>query len=115
MTTWRRKFTSLLVAEWFTFSMLQCKSRAIRNFKVCVWYAIWKRFLTTFEDVRTELFTNAYSQLGAADVLPDDRYHKEGATVIRELLKNKSISDRKYFSLVGRKVGKELLDTNVFA
>jgi hypothetical protein len=60
------------------------------------------------------MFNEAKSQLTSAEILPDDRYHKEGAAIICKLLKG-SISDDVYFKLVGRKVGNRLLETNVFA
>jgi hypothetical protein len=67
-------------------------------------------FLTTFTDVRKDMFRDAESQLTLAEILPGDRYHKEGATVIRELLKKGSISNKAYFDLVGREVGRRLLE-----
>src|SRR5271155_3233973 len=72
-------------------------------------------FLTTFTDVRKNMFHDAKSQLTLAEILPHDRYHKEGATIIRELLKEGSISNKAYFNLVGYEIGDELLEKNVFA
>jgi hypothetical protein len=74
-----------------------------------------KQFLTAFIAVRKKLFTDAKGQLNSAEVLPDLRYHKKGAKIIRELLKKGSISENAYYSLVGRVTGRKLLETNVFA
>ena len=48
-------------------------------------------------------------------ILPDSRYHAQGAAVISELLKKGSISKKDYNSIVGRYLGDKLLETNVFA
>ena len=64
--------------------------------------------------MRNQLFVDAKGQLAIAGVLPGGRYHKEGAMIIREHLKNGSTSDSKYFSLVGE-VGGKLLDANANA
>ena len=61
------------------------------------------------------MFRDAKSQLTLAELLSHDRYHKDGATIIRELLKKESISDEAYFDLIGREVGNKLLEANVFA
>jgi hypothetical protein len=74
-----------------------------------------KQFLTAFIDVRKKLFSDAASQLNSAQVLSDLSYHEEGAKIIRELLKKGSISEKAYYSLVGRVTGGKLLETNVFA
>lgn len=72
-------------------------------------------FLTTFTDVRKNMFRDAQSQLALAEILPHDRYHESGAMIIRELVKKGCISYDAYFDLVGREVGNRLLETNVFA
>jgi hypothetical protein len=69
----------------------------------------------TFEDIRREMYSDAQSQLNSAQVLSDLSYHAEGAKIIRELLKKGSISEKAYYSLVGRITGGKLLETNVFA
>jgi len=61
------------------------------------------------------MFRDAEGQLTLAEILPHDRYHKEGATIISELLEKGSISSKAYFDLVGREVGSRLLEKNVFA
>jgi hypothetical protein len=68
----------------------------------------------TLEEIRREMFSDAASQLNSAQVLSDLSYH-EGAKIIRELLKKGSISEKAYYSLVGRVTGAKLLETNVFA
>jgi hypothetical protein len=84
---------------------------------MCIVYSIESKdwFLTTFIDIRKNMFRDAESQLALAEILPHDRYHKEGVTIIRELLKRGSISYKAYFDLVGREAGNRLLKTNVFA
>jgi len=77
---------------------------------------MWKvGFLTAFPDIRQKMFSKTESELQAAEVYPDYRYHEHGATIIRELLKKGSISLKTYNSLVGVDTGKKLLETNVFA
>ena len=61
------------------------------------------------------MFYNAKSQLETAEIVPGCRYHKDGAAIIRELLKKGFISDSTYNKLVGIKIGKKLLETNIFA
>jgi len=60
------------------------------------------------------MFSNAKSLLKSAEILPGHCYHKEGAVIIRELLKKESISDDTYYGLVGVGAGAKLLRTNVF-
>ena len=72
-------------------------------------------FSPLFTDVRKRMFRVAKSQLTLAEILPYDRYHKEGAKIIHELLKKGSMSNKAYFDLVGLEVGSRLLETNVFA
>jgi hypothetical protein len=74
-----------------------------------------KQFLTAFIAVRKKLFSDAKRQLNSAEVLPDLRYHKEGAKIVRELFKKGSISEDAYYSLVGRVAGGKLLETDIFA
>ncbi|OLE53256.1 MAG: hypothetical protein AUG51_14035 [Acidobacteria bacterium 13_1_20CM_3_53_8] len=61
------------------------------------------------------MFSNIRSQLKSAKILPERRYHKDGAKIVRELLKKASISEDTYYSLVGADTGDKLLETNVFA
>ena len=61
------------------------------------------------------MFSNAKNQLESAEILPGHCYHKEGAVIIRELLKKESISDDTYYGLIGVGAGDKLLKTNVFA
>jgi hypothetical protein len=61
------------------------------------------------------MFSNIISQLISAEILPEHHYHKDGATIIRELLKKGSISEDTYYGLVGAGTGDKLLETNVFA
>ena len=72
-------------------------------------------FSPLFTDVCKNMFRDAESQVTLAEILPYDRYHKEGTTIICELLKRGSISSKAYFDLVGREAGNRLLKTNVFA
>jgi hypothetical protein len=74
-----------------------------------------KQFLTAFTDLRKEMFSDIRSQLKSAEILPERRYHKDGAKIIRELLKNGSISEDTYSRLVGADTGDKLLETNAFA
>ena len=61
------------------------------------------------------MFYDAERQLKTAEVLPGCRYHKDGAGIIRELLKKGFISKETYYDLVGIEIGDKLLETNVFA
>ena len=72
-------------------------------------------FSPLFTEVRSAMLSDAKSQLAFAMVLPHDSYHKEGATIIHELLEKGSISSDRYFDLLGPEVGDTLLETNVFA
>jgi len=54
-------------------------------------------------------------ELETASILPGDRYHKDGAVIIRELLKKECISEDAYRGLIDVDTGKKLLETNVFA
>jgi len=69
----------------------------------------------TLEDIREAMLSKAQSQLMSAEVLPDRRYHKDGAKIIRELLKKGSISEKAYYSLVGANTGDKLLEQDIFA
>ena len=53
--------------------------------------------------------------LKSAEILPGRRYHKDGAVIIRELLKKGSISDDTYYGLVDADTRDKLLEKNVFA
>jgi hypothetical protein len=74
-----------------------------------------KQFLTAFIDIRRKMFSEAKSELESAEILPTGRYHKEGAVIIRELLKKGSISESAFYDLVNRDIGRKLLEKNVFA
>ena len=69
----------------------------------------------THETMRKTMFSNAKSQLKSAEILPDLRYHKDGAKIVRELLKKGSISEDAYYSLIGYVTGGKLLEANTFA
>ena len=56
------------------------------------------------------MFADVRGQLRIAGILPEFRYHKQGAAIISELLKKGSISKQDYYRLVGRKIGAELLE-----
>jgi len=73
------------------------------------------QFLTAFIALRTTLFSNIEGELGSAEILPKHRYHKEGAAILRELLKKGSISRSTLYDLAGVGTGKTLLEKNVFA
>ena len=49
-------------------------------------------FSPFFTDLRIDMLRDSKTQLEIANVLPKQRYHKEGATIIRELLEKGSIS-----------------------
>jgi hypothetical protein len=74
-----------------------------------------KQFLTAFTAIRQTLFSDTKSQLMSAEILPDRRYHKAGAKIVRELLKKGFISEDVYYTLVGADTGDKLLETNIFA
>ena len=65
--------------------------------------------------MRQTMFYEAESQLKAAELLPERRYHRPGGGVINEILKKGSISSGDYYQLVGAYTGDRLLETNVFA
>ena len=69
----------------------------------------------TLEDVRKAMFSKAKGQLTSAEILPNSRYHKDGAKIVRELIKKGSISEDAYYSLVGRDTGNKLLEKDIFA
>jgi hypothetical protein len=72
-------------------------------------------FLTTFTAIRKEMIFDAEGELQSAEILPQHRYHKEGAAILRELLKKGSISRSTLYGLVGVDTGNRFLETNVFA
>jgi len=80
-------------------------------------YAIQKtnKVLTAFTVTRDRLFSKARGQLTSPEILPGSRYHKDGAKIVRELIKQGSISEDAYYNLVGRDTGNKLLETNIFA
>ena len=65
--------------------------------------------------MRDTMFTNVVEQLESAEILPKNRYHKEGAAILRELLAKGSISRSTLYDLVGVDTGDKLLETNIFA
>jgi hypothetical protein len=65
--------------------------------------------------MRDEIFSDTKNQLMSAETLPGRRYHKDGAKIVRELLKKGSISENAYYNLVGPDTGDKLLETNIFA
>jgi hypothetical protein len=64
--------------------------------------------------MRKSMFIDAEGQLQSAKIAPHHRYHKDGAKIIRELLKKGSISRKTLVDLVGVDTGDKLLETNVF-
>ena len=74
-----------------------------------------KQFLIAFTALRKEMFSDISGQLKSAGILPQRPYHEDGAKIIRELLKEGSISENTYFRLVGADTGDKLLETNAFA
>src|SRR5436309_1151857 len=72
-------------------------------------------FLTAFTAIRQTMVSDAEEQLKSAKILPGHLYHKDGAKIIRELLKKGSISRSAYYDLVGVDTGDKLLETNIFA
>jgi len=85
------------------------------HFKVCEYYAMWKLVSNRFPDVRQMMFSGVKRQLERASILPGDPYHKDGAVIIRELLKKGCISEDTYRGLIDVVTGKKLLETNVFS
>ena len=71
-------------------------------------------FLTTFTAMRKTIFSSVEEQLESAEILPELRYHKEGALIIRELLKKESISRDTLYKLVGVSTARKLLETTTF-
>jgi hypothetical protein len=69
----------------------------------------------TLESMRKTMFSNAEEQLKSAEILPGRRYHKDGAVILRELLKKGSISYSTFYDLVDAYTGDKLLETNIFA
>jgi hypothetical protein len=61
------------------------------------------------------MFINIRRLFKSTEILPKRCHHKEGAKVVRELLKKGSISEDTYNSLVGADTGDKLLETNIFA
>jgi hypothetical protein len=78
-------------------------------------YAENGQFLTAFTAIRKEMFSDAEGDLESAEILPKHRYHKEGAAIVRELLKKGSISRSTLHDLVGVDTGNKFLETNIFA
>ena len=65
--------------------------------------------------MRDTIFSSVEEQLESAGILPELSYHKEGASVIRQLLKKESISRDTFYKLVGVSTARKLLETNIFA
>src|SRR3954467_13036269 len=65
--------------------------------------------------MRQKMFSSVEEQLESAEILPELRYHKEGALIIRELLKEESISRDTLYKLVGVSTARKLLEVNIFA
>jgi hypothetical protein len=61
------------------------------------------------------MFSDAEGELQSAEILPKHRYYKEGAAILRELLKKGSISRSTLYDLVGVDTGNKFLETNIFA
>ena|ERR1700722_15218530 len=61
------------------------------------------------------MFFDAERELQSAQILPERRYHEDGAKIIRELLKKGSISRSTFYGLVGADTGDKFLETNIFA
>jgi hypothetical protein len=61
------------------------------------------------------MFAGAAQQLRWGGIFPGHRYLKEGAVIIRELLKKGSISLDTFYGLVGADIGNKFLDSKVFA
>jgi hypothetical protein len=61
------------------------------------------------------MFFDVEAELLSAEILPKHRYHKEGAAILRELLKKGSISRSTLYDLVGVDTGNKFLETNIFA
>jgi hypothetical protein len=61
------------------------------------------------------MFSSVEEQLESAEILPELRYYKEGALIIRELLKEESISRDTLYKLVGVSTARKLLEANIFA
>jgi hypothetical protein len=72
-------------------------------------------FLIVFTAIRKKMFADTEEKFKSAEILPMHRYHKDGAKVIRELLKTGSISRSTLYDLVGVNIGDKLLETNTFA
>jgi hypothetical protein len=60
------------------------------------------------------MFSDVEREFQSAEILPERRYHKEGAAIIRELLKKGSISRNTFYGLVGVDIGDKFLETNIF-
>jgi hypothetical protein len=71
--------------------------------------------LIAFVAIRRTLFFEAESRLQTAGILPKCHYHKDGAKIVRELLKKGPISKNTYYCLVGADTGDKLLEARVFA
>jgi hypothetical protein len=59
------------------------------------------------------MFSDAEGELQSAKILPKHRYYKEGAAILRELLKKGSISRSTLYDLVGADTGNKVLETNI--
>jgi hypothetical protein len=61
------------------------------------------------------MFSELKIQLQDAEIYPKYGHYEDGAKIIRELLKEGSISEDTYNSLVGVDTGDKLLEANLFA
>jgi hypothetical protein len=61
------------------------------------------------------MFVDTEGQLNSAKIIHERRYCKDGAVIIRKLLKKGSISRDAYYTLVDPYTADKLLETNVFA
>ena len=61
------------------------------------------------------MFFEAQSQLKSAQILPGYRYHKDGAVVLRELLKKESIPYHPYYNAAFDALVDKLLKNDIVA
>jgi len=71
--------------------------------------------VSTLKAIRQMMFLDAESALESTGINPGRPYHKDGAVIIRELLKKGSISKHTYYDLVNADTADKLLEGNVFA
>jgi hypothetical protein len=72
-------------------------------------------FLTTYADIKKQLFSNVEKEFNSAGVAPQGKHHKEGAAIIQELFKKASVSPDAYNKLAGgQEAGEEFLKKGLF-